>query len=266
MASIIIPCWNGLSYTKQCLASVLKRTDGPHEIIVVDNGSVDGTARYVRSLKNPKIRLIRNSDNRGFPRAVNQGMRAAKGDYFVWLNSDAIVTDGWLGRMVGWAERSSRVGAVGPSSNMPGISFQAYEGAPKTGKIQSFAKAISDINDGRSMWVPLITGFCFLVKREAVDRIGFLDERFGLGIYEDYDYCLRLRQAGYALLTAQDVFVHHAWHKTFEHNGLGGPAIAANNRDLFIHKWCRLAMDFLDGFGNSRAFMLKTPGKLRRSR
>ncbi|HVA65877.1 MAG TPA: glycosyltransferase family 2 protein [Elusimicrobiota bacterium] len=266
LASIIIPCWNGLAYTRKCLASVLKRTDGPHEIIIVDNGSKDGTAGYVQSLKNPKIRLIKNRSNRGFPVAVNQGMRAARGDYFVWLNSDAVVTDGWLGRLVSWAERSPRVGAVGPCSNDPGISFQLQDGAPQgSDKAAAFARALAEMNSGRSTWVPLITGFCFLVKKEAVDRIGLLDERFGLGIYEDYDYCLRLRQAGYGILMAQDVFVHHSRHKTFEHNGVDDPSAAAGNRDLFIHKWCRLAMEFLDSCGNSQFFTLKAPDKLRRS-
>ncbi|MDE1976674.1 MAG: glycosyltransferase family 2 protein [Elusimicrobia bacterium] len=266
LASIIIPCWNGLSYMRECLGSVLRRTEGPYEIIIVDNGSTDGTAAYVRSLKKRQIRIIRNPSNRGFPTAVNQGMKAAKGDYFVWLNNDTVVTDGWLGRMTGWAARSPRVGAVGPSSNAPGVSFQLVDGAPKAGKIQGFARAISEMNAGRSVWVPLITGFCFLVKREAVDRIGFLDERFGLGIYEDYDYCMRLRQAGYGILMAQDVFIHHSWHRTFKHNGVDSLEAEANNRDLFIHKWCRLAMEFVDSTGFFRPFALKAPGKLRRSR
>ena len=246
LASIIIPCWNGLRYTKECVESVLKHTDTPFELIVVDNGSQDGTSRYVRSLKDRRIRLIQNSLNLGFAKAINQGMRAAKGRYFVWLNSDTIVTPNWLKRMTHLADRAPWVGGVGPYTNsgpQPQIMRIPYNDLRA---LPAFSEAWAMQNSGKAKWTVRLAGFCFLVKKEVVRKIGLLDERFGLGCYEDYDFCLRIRQAGYSLYIAEDAFVHHHGHKTFEHNGISDSEAARQNREVFIEKWCRRSLEFLD--------------------
>jgi GT2 family glycosyltransferase len=246
-ASVIIPCWNGLAYTKQCLDSVLKRTTAPFEVIVVDNGSKDGTADYVRSLKDKRIKLIVNKHNLGFARAINQGTAAASGEYFIWLNSDAVVTPGWLDRMIATADRAPWVGAVGPLTNeingpqrVAKVPYKNLAGLPL------FSETVALRNDGRARDAHRLTGFCLLVKREAARNVGTLDEGFGAGTYEDFDYCLRLRMAGYQLLLAEDVFIHHHGHKTFQGAGIEHTSASAANREIFIDKWCRRAMSFLD--------------------
>ena len=82
-----------------------------------------------------------------------------------------------------------------------------------------------------------LTGFCLLHTREVLERIGFLDENFGLGCYEDFDYCVRIRQAGLRLVVAQDVFIHHHGGAAFKENGLVASSAARRNRDLFLEKW-----------------------------
>ena len=139
LTSIIIPCWGQLEFTRQCLAALKSHTRRPWELIIVDNGSTDGTPDYlagVSDMASMPVTVITNATNRGFPAAVNQGLKAARGEYLVLLNNDVVVTDGWLEQLIGLvnaktgldAEREGHaeteasaearpIGLVGPMSN-----------------------------------------------------------------------------------------------------------------------------------------------------
>jgi GT2 family glycosyltransferase len=111
-ASIIIPCWNQLESTRHCLQALFRHTRRPFELIVVDNGSNDGTGTYMEGIADAApvpVTVITNPTNRGFPAAVNQGLRLARGEYLVLLNNDAVVTDGWLDQLVALAEMRADV-------------------------------------------------------------------------------------------------------------------------------------------------------------
>ena len=115
-ASIIIPVYNQLDYTKQCMAFLKKYTDLKDvEIIVVDNSSTDGTGEYFRNCKS--YIYLRNDENMGFPKAVNRGMRNAQGKYYVIPNNDVLVTEGWLDRLISVSEKEEHVGLAGPVTN-----------------------------------------------------------------------------------------------------------------------------------------------------
>ena len=245
LASIIVPCCNNLRYTKECLRSVARCTRKPYELVVVDNGSTDGTPAYFESLRRSgAARVIRNPRNLGFAGAVNQGMRAAQGDFLVWLNNDAIVTPHWLERLIACARRAPWVAAAGPLTNDRDGRF-IPKGIRRPRALARYSAAVSLRNAGRARLTHRLLGFCFLLKREAMDRVGPLDERFGLGLFEDYDYCLRLRQAGYELAVAEDVFVYHYWCKTLE--SLGNTALQLKaNKTIWVDKWCRRALEFLE--------------------
>ncbi|MBI5624197.1 MAG: glycosyltransferase family 2 protein [Elusimicrobia bacterium] len=245
LASIIIPVRDGLRYTRECLESLERTTAAPYEVIVVDNGSKDGTAAWVR--RRPRTRVIRNRENLGFARAVNQGMSAAKGRYLVWLNNDVVLTEGWLERLIAAAERAPWIGAVGPCTNVT-VGSQRVTSVPyrDTGLgLRLFAEAWRLNHRGRAEGVHRLTGFCVLLKRSAVEKTGLLDERFGLGCYEEFDYCLRLRQAGFDLAVAKDVYVHHHGHRTFSSREAMVRQAEAN-REVFLDKWCHQALAFLD--------------------
>ena len=116
LTSIIIPCWGQLEFTRQCLAALKSHTRRPWELIIVDNGSTDGTPDYlagVSDMANMPVTVITNATNRGFPAAVNQGLKAARGEYLVLLNNDVVVTDGWLEQLIGLvnARRGTSAGA-----------------------------------------------------------------------------------------------------------------------------------------------------------
>ena len=119
LTSIIIPCWNQVEFTQQCLASLKEHTRPAWELIVIDNGSTDGTAAYlagVRDMASVPVTVVTNSVNVGFPAAINQGLQLARGDYLVLLNNDVVVTDRWLDQLIGLVNAKRGViaeGAVG---------------------------------------------------------------------------------------------------------------------------------------------------------
>ncbi len=102
IVSIVILTFNQLEYTKECVESIRRHTPGTHEIIFVDNGSTDGTVKWLRTLvaKNSNYRLIENSENLGFAKGCNQGIKASSGEHILLLNNDVVVTEGWLSGMI----------------------------------------------------------------------------------------------------------------------------------------------------------------------
>jgi glycosyltransferase involved in cell wall biosynthesis len=103
LTSIIVPCWNEVEFTQQCLSALRRHTREPWELIVIDNGSTDTTATYlagVRDMTTVPVTIVSNATNVGFPAAINQGLQIARGEYLVMLNNDVVVTDGWLDQLI----------------------------------------------------------------------------------------------------------------------------------------------------------------------
>lgn len=120
LASVIVPCFGQLAYTRHCLAALTRHTRSPWELILVDNGSADATAAYLDGVRDTApfpVTVITNPTNRGFPAACNQGLKAACGDYLVLLNNDAVVTNAWLTQLIALADSTPRIGMTGPVSN-----------------------------------------------------------------------------------------------------------------------------------------------------
>jgi glycosyltransferase involved in cell wall biosynthesis len=115
LTSIIIPVWGQLEFTQQCLASLKEHTRPTWELIVIDNGSNDGTAAYlagVRDMASVPVTVVTNTTNLGFPAAVNQGLRLARGEYLVLMNNDVVVTDGWLDQLIALVNAKTAAGNV----------------------------------------------------------------------------------------------------------------------------------------------------------
>jgi GT2 family glycosyltransferase/tetratricopeptide (TPR) repeat protein/2-polyprenyl-3-methyl-5-hydroxy-6-metoxy-1,4-benzoquinol methylase len=235
LTSIVIVTHNELDYTRQCLDSVRGLTDEPYELIVVDNGSTDGTVEYLRAL--PGVRLIANGGNRGFPAAVNQGMAVAAGSQILLLNNDVVVTTGWLDRMLRTLRADVRVGLVGPRSNFVSGPQQLEPGYDDLAELDGFAWDWGKANDAQYFEVHRLVGFCLLIRRDVVDAIGALDEQFGIGCFEDDDYCLRAIRAGFRAVIAGDAFVHHYGGRTFAGSGVNVGALLRENQRRFRAKW-----------------------------
>ncbi len=235
LTSIVILTHNQLPYTRLCIDSIVERTDPPYELIFVDNASSDGTVGYLRRISSAKV--IANSENRGFPAGVNQGIQGAKGQNILLLNNDCVVTTGWLDRLLRALHSDPAVGLVGPRSNCVSGPQQipvAYSGLPE---LDGFAWDYSKAHDRHYLEVDRLVGFCLLFKRELLDKIGLFDERFGMGCFEDDDYCRRAMQAGYRLLIADDAFVHHFGSQSFLGNGMDLRELLERNEKVYHDKW-----------------------------
>jgi len=235
--SIIIPVHNQLALTRLCIDSIRKHTRlGSYEIIAVDNGSTDGTAEWLE--RQPDVRVIRLADNAGFPAACNRGLAEARGDNLLLLNNDTVVTPRWLDNLLDALHSDGRVGAVGPVTNAAAyhtaipILYQNLE------EMWRFAEAHNRPDPAKREERVKLIGFCLLLKREAFEKTGFLDERFAPGNFEDDDYCLRLRLAGYRLLLCRDTFIHHFGSASFRAWGHGAfAALLGRNEEKFVAKW-----------------------------
>ncbi|MDP4173537.1 MAG: glycosyltransferase [Bacteroidota bacterium] len=241
VTSIIILTFNGLEYNKECIESIQKHTKSKYELIIVDNNSNDGTVNYLKDLEksNRNISLILNNENLGFPIAVNQGIIRSKGEYILILNNDTIVTEGWLDRIIDVAKKDDSIGLVGPISNfVSGVQLDKEASYKNVIEMNEYARKVKEINQGQILQFPRIAFLCTLIKRQVIEKIGGLDERFSPGNFEDDDFCLRAQLAGFYTVIAKDVFIHHYGSKSFK---IGGEEkysdILTINKKKFVDKW-----------------------------
>lgn len=241
LTSIIVLTYNGLKYNREFIDSVTAFTKSPYELIVVDNASTDGTVKYLKNLagKNSKVKLILNDTNLGFPKAVNQGIKASSGNYILIANNDIVVTEGWLERMINAAESSPLIGIVGPISNsVSGVQLDKNAKYKNMPEMHKYAKKLRKQNAGNYYEFPRVAFLCTLIKKEVIDKIGGLDERFSPGNYEDDDFCLRAQKAGYKAVIAKEVFIHHYGSKSFKADGEQKYAERLRiNEQKFVDKW-----------------------------
>jgi GT2 family glycosyltransferase len=227
--------------TRLCVESVLENTDGPSfELVVVDNGSTDGSRAYLRTIERrfANVRLVLNDSNRGFPAASNQGLAVARGRMLVLLNNDTIVAPGWLTRLLRQADNPS-VGLVGPTTNRIGNEAELFVEYQTYGQYLAVARARAERFDGAAVPIRMPAMFCVAFRRDVLEAVGYLDEQFGVGLLEDDDYAERVGAAGLRCLCCEDVFVHHFGEGTFGRlyaSGDHGRLLAAN-RARFEHKW-----------------------------
>lgn len=246
LTSIIILNYDLCEVTRTCIDSIRKYTPaGSYEIIVVDNGSTDNSVEYLRQQSD--VKLIVNRENMGFPRGCNQGLAVASGDELLLLNNDTVVTPRWLENLRHALYSAENIGAVGPmtnkSENMQRVDIPyANENTPEAlQQIEKYAAEFNQSNPAKWHIWQMLTGFCLLFKREVYEKIGSLDEKFAPGNYEDDDYSLRIRKAGYEILLCGDTFIHHFGSQTFqtfdENKRRKYDEILIRNRRYFLDKW-----------------------------
>lgn len=217
-AAIVIPAYTDVARLRMCLESVFDRTQYPNfTVVVVDNSGAAEVRDYLRELasRTPNLRLVLNEQNLGFPRAVNVGIAAAGPcEYVALLNDDTVVTRGWLGRLLRHLETPG-VELVGPVTNWAGNEARIEVDYEAIDDMEGFAAAHARRHEGVVADIPMLALFCAVMRRELLDRVGLLDERFGIGMFEDDDFSRRVRAAGGRVVCAEDVFIHHWGRASF---------------------------------------------------
>jgi len=240
-ASVVVVSHENVALTRLCVESVLANTARPpFELIVIDNASRDGSRAWLRTVARrfQHVRLVLNDENRGFAAACNQGLALARGQLLVLLNNDTIVAPGWLERLAAHAAEPE-LGLVGAVTNRIGNEAEVETGYETYGGFLREAAERARAHAGSRFELPMPAMFCLALRRDAHERIGPLDEGFGLGMLEDDDYAERARRAGYRLACAEDVLVHHFGEGSLGElfaDGSHGELLAAN-RERFERKW-----------------------------
>jgi GT2 family glycosyltransferase len=194
LTSLVIAVWNQLDYTKRCLESIERCTAAPYELIVVDNGSSDGTREFLQTVKG---RVITNEKNLGCARAWNQGIRASRGEVVGILNNDIVVTPGWLEGLLAFMRETGH-GLVSPSAREGRLDYDLDEYA------RGFVRDCAGAARQGDMY-----GACMLIRRDVIERVGQFDEGFLYGGCEDIDFWWRMKQAGYSVGMTGSVLIHH---------------------------------------------------------
>ena len=240
LCDLVLLSWNNLEQTRPCLESLFETTRVPSRLLIVDNGSEPEVRSFLASVKPrgsiQEVILLQNERNEGFPRGMNRGIAASTAPFVCLLNNDLRLTTGWLSRMIDVMQANPQVGLVNPESNTfgnrppPGMSLEAYAQS-----LERFA--------GRYTEVGMCIGFCLLVKRPVLDRIGELCEDIDRFFFEDEDFSMRVQQAGFQCVVAEAAYVRHLEHQSVRRVPEREAVFRRNQR--WCHekwgKWVRIA-------------------------
>ena len=234
---VVVPVFNAIDDVKTCLDSLKRCETGFRmRVLVINDGSDAETTKWLRSTCSaqsdqtqgdfPRFQLIEHDQNRGYTKAVNTGLKASDAGHVVLLNSDTIVTPFWLDGLVRCITSDPQLGIVGPLSNAA-----SWQNVPDLlGPDGTFAiNALPDGLDAAGMAAVVrkasrrtyprstfVNGFCFMIRREVITAIGYMDENaFPTGYGEENDFCIRAQDAGFTLAFADDTYVFHAKSKSF---------------------------------------------------
>ena len=239
--SLIVLTYNNLSLTKECLHSIERNTEYVnYEVIIVDNLSTDDTRDYLQKnyMDKPNYTVILNDDNVGFAAGNNIGLEVATGDILIVLNNDTYVSPFWLGGLVKAFKRNPELGLVGPVTNNIGneskinISYSNWSEM----HVKSLQYISNHSNEIYTM--DCLAFFCAAIRREVYNELGGISLDYGLGFFEDDDYCKRVKENGWSMAAIEDSFVHH--HLSASFNQLKNnkkELLMQKNKAIFESKW-----------------------------
>ena len=221
--SIIIVSHNNFETTTgPCLESLLHDHENhEYEIIVVDNASTDNTPEKVKELTAgiENVRLFVNDNNRGFAGGNNDGVGLAKGEILILLNSDTRVPDRAIAKLSGLMTSHPEWGMLGPVTNEAGNEQKIFMESRIPGEIMREGEEWCVHSNCDHFPSERLDFFCIAVRGSVYKQLGGLDERFGMGYYEDADFCLRAKGTGVKMMFTEDCFVYHSSGKSFSNIG-----------------------------------------------
>ncbi|HEN20593.1 MAG TPA: glycosyltransferase, partial [Desulfobacteraceae bacterium] len=230
---IVLPVYNGLTYVKDCVASLFEYTNpDSYHLFIIDDSSDKTTGHYLKDIAagHSNITNHRNSENLGFVKSCNLGISLGFAPYVLILNSDVVLTPGWLERLLECAESDSRIASVNPLTNhasqinlpmAPGANFFGMDEFLRKYSHPKFPDVVTGV------------GFCMLLRRTAIEKVGVFDEVYGQGYCEESDLCMTLTASGYRTVVAENVYVYHKGRGAFKDRDERYKA----NRRIFDSRW-----------------------------
>lgn len=223
---IILVAKNQLEYTRICLESIFTNVSSPFRIIFIDNASTDETPAYLagsigRCPGHGSVVVIRNEENLGWVKGLNQGIRRSEAPYVMFLNNDTEIFPGAIEEMISLAASDPHVGSVNPASNEFDIDRKNWEVTKK--------------REGQRTELYHAAGFCMLLKREAIEQVGEIDEIYSPGYFEEMDYSERMRQKGFFCVLARGAYVFHYGSRSFQSSEK--QALWERNEKVFYSRW-----------------------------
>lgn len=220
--TIIIPIFNAFDEVCKCIDSILANTNTPYHILLINDCSTDPRiAELLLSYaSNNNINVITNSQNMGYVKSINIGIRSCNNDV-VLLNSDTIVTNRWLEKITLAAYTDTNIMTVTPLSNAAGVFSVPIENInnelPENASLEDVAKIVENQSSHIFEHVPTGNGFCMYIKRSAFEQVGFFDDvAFGKGYCEENDFCMRLLSKGYSNIICDDTYIFHRHTASFQ--------------------------------------------------
>ena len=210
------------------------------EVIVVDNASSDGTREFLRDWEQGDHgrRAILNDANLGFAAGNNVGLAAATGEYLILLNNDTCVTPNWVRTLVNHLRHDSSLGIIGPVTNNIGNEAKVDVRYEDVRDMPAAAAAYTRRHAGELLPIRTVAFFCVAMPRSTYETVGPLDPAFGVGFFEDDDYCRRVENAGLRVACAEDVFVHHQLSASFDKlKAEARQQLFLKNKAIYEAKW-----------------------------
>ena len=241
LVSILIVSYNSAQFVRPCLDSILRNTSYPsYEVILVDNASTDHSVELVKEYagRDSRLRLIALPENLGFAGGNNHAVSQSRGEHLVFLNIDTMVTSGWIERLLRHVRQDPSIGLLCPVTNFAGNEIKINVDYTDSRGMERFARSLAAAKNGQRTEIQVAPLYCALLSRALWDRIGEMDTRYEIGMFEDDDLSLRVRQAGFGTFAAEDCFIHHFGQGSF--SKLAPEAynrIFEANRRRFEEKW-----------------------------
>lgn len=240
VCDIVVLTWNRADLLRPCIESILKHTDVPSRVMVVDNASTDPEAvAYLNELKKHPgtalvhLEVIQRANNDGFGQGMNDGMSRTSAPWICLANNDILVTEGWLSEMIRVASDNPQIGLLNPMSNQFGLTPKSNE------TVDDLARRLLP---RQGTWLEnwSCVGFYMLMPRLVFQKVGFFDPLFGFAYHEDADYSLRVAQAGFLCAIAKGAYVYHHGGSSLKDDPLNDQFFS-NSGKIFSTKWNRTA-------------------------
>jgi len=249
---IIMIIWNELDVTKKALESIKNNSNFPYRLILIDNNSEQNTKQWLKTIEKTQefgeTIVIFNKENLGWIKGINKGLEIADSKYICFMNNDILCGYNWLHNMIDTMEKYPEIGLANPKGNETSENKKIKD-------LNEYAKTLEKENKNKFIELEHCSGFCMLVKKEVVDKIGYLDEVYGFGYYEDNDYSYKAKKAGYLCVEISNAIVYHFISKSVNKNIEWKKKIIEKNKKIFEKRWGKQIRSLILNFKKDNDFL-----------